>query len=55
MKVKVIKQFYDKQKDLKLHEVGDEFEADDKRADELKTLGFVKIVTSAKTSKKSDS
>lgn len=41
MTVKVIREFRDREHDLKLRKVGEEFEASESRAKRLETLGFV--------------
>ena len=41
MKVKVIRDFYDKENDLKLRKEDEVFEAEDKRAKQLMAGGFV--------------
>ena len=41
MTVKVIREFRDREHDLKLRKVGEEFEASESRAKRLEALGFV--------------
>ena len=52
MKVKVIKTFIDREADMTHRKIGEEFEADEKRAKYLEALGFVKAVEPEKTDKK---
>lgn len=52
MKVKVIKDFIDRESDMKHREIGEEFEVDEKRAKYLETLKFVKAVEQKKSTKK---
>lgn len=44
MKVKVIRDFYDRQINLQLRKAGEEFEADEARATELANGGFVEMI-----------
>lgn len=44
MTVKVIREFHDRENDLKLRKVGEEFEASESRAKYLEGLGFVSRV-----------
>lgn len=52
MKVKVIKDFIDREADMKHRKIGEEFEADDQRAKYLEALNFVKTVEPKKSTKK---
>ena len=44
MKVKVTREFRDKEHNLKLRKVGEELEVSKERADELRNLGFVSVI-----------
>lgn len=48
MKVKVLKRFYDKSNNLILRRVGEEFDAESDRANQLEKLGYAKIVCKSK-------
>ena len=52
MKVKVIKAFIDREADMTHRKIGEEFEADEKRAKYLEALKFVKAVEPKKSTKK---
>lgn len=58
MKVKVVKEFIDRENDLKHRKVGETFEACAERARQLETLGYVKkamskdVVETAQTEEK---
>lgn len=52
MKVKVIKEFIDRENDMTHRKIGEEFEVDEKRAKYLETLKFVKSVEPKKSTKK---
>ena len=54
MKVKVIKEFIDREADMKRRAVGETFEADEQRAKYLETLRFVEKAEK-KPRKKADS
>ena len=44
VKVKVTREFRDKEHNLKLRKVGEELEVSKERADELRNLGFVSVI-----------
>jgi hypothetical protein len=52
MLVKVIKEFIDREADMKHRKINEEFEVDEKRAKHLEALGFVKSVEFKKPTKK---
>lgn len=41
MKIKVIKEFIDRENDMAHRKIGETFEADESRAEQLEKLGFV--------------
>lgn len=41
MKIKVIKEFIDRENDMTHRKIGETFEADERRAEQLEQLGFV--------------
>lgn len=53
MKIKVIKEFIDRENDMTHRKIGETFEADEPRAEQLEQLGFVKKAEK-KPRKKSD-
>lgn len=44
MKVKVIREFRDREHNLKIRKMGEESEVSKKRAEELENLGFVSVI-----------
>lgn len=55
MKVKVIKEFIDRENDMTHRKIGETFEADEQRAEQLLQLGFVEKAEKKPRKKADDS
>lgn len=54
VKVRVIENFKDRYSNLKLRKIGEVFDTERERADKLKELGFVELVSQTKKTESAD-